>query len=486
MASKFIDEEELKRRLAEQAAEEETNNNNAFSALQNIIAEGNAQKNAGFQTNQNVNNWLGFNMATASPLRKALLEPETYTAPLSGGRSHGGGGRSDSEMQSTSNPLKSITFEDLQKAIAEGNANKTKEKDTVESNPAFDSWLGFDMGKASPVRVATLGSETYTTPKRSHGGSGAAIPENTKGEKDDETEPVIPPSGEGDGDGEKDDGDSGKIVSYAGDYIEELIEKIRSGRTSYSDRLDNLINDYMNRERFSYDPNADMLYQNYLAAMQNAGKMAMKDTMGQASMLTGGYGSSYATAAANGAYNNYLQKANDALPDYYNIAANAYEREGDDLLSQIKLLQNQDNDEYNRYVTALKNELSGTSSGTSSEKSPYTNTQFNNIREDLTKAFNEGGLEKYEAEAALIKDLPEAEKDAIDEWILDNGEVHYEMTSDGEWPNFVASNEYKDSWGETHTYAELEEMYEKGEISKETWDAIKKLTQVGQSTRTKK
>lgn len=135
-------------------------------------------------------------------------------------------------------------------------------------------------------------------------------------------------------------------------YADGLLQKLNTGRTQYTDELDSLIKDYKNRGSFEYDPNSDMLYQNYLTAMQNAGQMAMKDTMGQAAALTGGYGSSYSTAAANGAYNNYLQTANDNLVNFYNMAMDKYKLDQDKDLQAIELTKLQDDTVYDRLKDA--------------------------------------------------------------------------------------------------------------------------------------
>jgi hypothetical protein len=51
---------------------------------------------------------------------------------------------------------------------------------------------------------------------------------------------------------------------------------------------DKAMNEILNRKDFSYDLNGDMLYQQYKDNYINQGKMAMMDTMGQASAMTGG------------------------------------------------------------------------------------------------------------------------------------------------------------------------------------------------------
>lgn len=59
---------------------------------------------------------------------------------------------------------------------------------------------------------------------------------------------------------------------------------------------------------YSYDMNADPLYQQYADMYRNESKTAAKDIFGLASSLTGGYGNSYASTAASGIYSQYADK----------------------------------------------------------------------------------------------------------------------------------------------------------------------------------
>lgn len=269
------------------------------------------------------------------------------------------------------------------------------------------------------------------------------------------------------------------ISDDAIDYIGEQIEALGPQRNT---QIGDLINEYLNRADFKYDPNADMLYRNYLAAMQNAGQMAMRDTMGQAAMLTGGYGSSYATAAANGAYNSYLQKANEALPDYYNIAANAYDRQGNDLLSQIQLLQNQDDEAYSRWLDQMK--LNGTGTSASTEET-WTPAQENKTRQEalsIYKEKGEKGLFEY-LDSLSGYNLSDETIEGIIKFVEQYGQNDWEMTKDAWIPFPVARNEYIDSEGKTKTYSELEQEHKEGKISDEDWELIKSLTKKGQTTK---
>lgn len=137
-------------------------------------------------------------------------------------------------------------------------------------------------------------------------------------------------------------------------YANSILNALKSGRTAYTDQLNNIMNRIQNRKSFSYDMDTDSMFQNSLQSAMTTGKAAMQDTMGQAAALTGGYGSTYATSAANQAYNAYIQDAYNNLPDYYNMALEAYNMEGQNLYNQASMLQNADESWYNRIVNAYQ------------------------------------------------------------------------------------------------------------------------------------
>ncbi len=110
-------------------------------------------------------------------------------------------------------------------------------------------------------------------------------------------------------------------------------------------QADELLNSILNRKDFSYDFNADAIYQQYKDKYIQQGKMAMADAMGQASAMTGGYGNSYAASVGNQAYQAQLNNLNDVIPELYQMAYNRYNQEGQDLYNQHGLLM-QDYDKY--------------------------------------------------------------------------------------------------------------------------------------------
>lgn len=129
-----------------------------------------------------------------------------------------------------------------------------------------------------------------------------------------------------------------QLANKPGDYISQ-----------YADQMQALMDQYLNRDKFSYDMNGDALYRQYADQYQLMGQQAMMDTMGQAQAMTGGYGNSYAQSVGQQAYQGYLQKLNEVVPQLYQMAYDRYNQEGQDMLNQYGLLSNQDEMEYGRY-----------------------------------------------------------------------------------------------------------------------------------------
>ena len=81
--------------------------------------------------------------------------------------------------------------------------------------------------------------------------------------------------------------------------------------------------------------------------------MAMRDTMGQAASLTGGYDSSYGQAVGQQQYDASLQGLAELIPELYQTAYERYQDQGDALQKQYDLLGRQADLEYNRYRDEL-------------------------------------------------------------------------------------------------------------------------------------
>lgn len=113
---------------------------------------------------------------------------------------------------------------------------------------------------------------------------------------------------------------------------------------------DALYDKYTKRDPFSYDFNADALYQQYKDRYMQQGQMAMQDAMGQAAAMTGGYGNSYAATVGNQAYQQSLQQLNDVIPELYQLAYSKYKQEGQDMLNAMGLLEGDRAFDYGMYT----------------------------------------------------------------------------------------------------------------------------------------
>lgn len=100
---------------------------------------------------------------------------------------------------------------------------------------------------------------------------------------------------------------------------------------TYENQLNDLYGRIANRKPFSYDVNADPLYDLYKDKYIQGGKLAMKDTMGQAAALTGGYGNTYGQQVGQQAYDAYLQNLSAVIPELYGMAYDKWKDQGNDL-----------------------------------------------------------------------------------------------------------------------------------------------------------
>lgn len=189
-------------------------------------------------------------------------------------------------------------------------------------------------------------------------------------------------------------------------YTNQLLSQINSGRTQYTDRVNELMDSIANRASFSYDPDTDPLFQNYLNGAMASGKTAMQDTIGQASALTGGYGSSYATASANGAYNNFVQDAYNNLPEFYETALNAYNNETNDLYGKLGMYTQADERDYGRLTNAYGLNYASAQDMYGREYSNYWdslnyNTDVDKYNQDLAYKYNALAQDQAQYEASM-------------------------------------------------------------------------------------
>lgn len=105
----------------------------------------------------------------------------------------------------------------------------------------------------------------------------------------------------------------------------------------YAAQANALYQQLLQRGPFQYDLQGDMLYRQYADQYSQMGQTAMRDAMGTAAGLTGGYGNSWAGTVGNQAYQQYLGQLNAMIPDFYDRAYQRWLDEGDDMLTRYQL-----------------------------------------------------------------------------------------------------------------------------------------------------
>lgn len=263
-------------------------------------------------------------------------------------------------------------------------------------------------------------------------------------------------------------------VKQADTYIASQLQKIQSGKTSYSDQVKDMIAQIQGREKFSYDVDSDPLFQQALSSAMSSGKQAMQDTIGQASALTGGYGSTYATTAGNQAYNAFIEDAYNNLPEYYQMAMEAYQMEGDDMYRQLDMLNSADDKEYNRNLTAYD--------ATYQHRNRMYDESYQLFRDSKTDAYNMANLQLSE-HGQLVSDAVNNYNVSSDyantlygreyqQWSDSiNQAMQYAQMLNTNWWNTTNFNEgvreYEQNYAQTEHWNQEEMDYKKDALNKE-------------------
>ena len=122
--------------------------------------------------------------------------------------------------------------------------------------------------------------------------------------------------------------------------------------SKYTDMIDDILDSIMNRPKFEYgteELNADPLYQMYADSYKRNAQLAMRDTMANATALSGGYGTSYAQSVGQQAYDATMAGLNDRALDFYDRAYGRYQDELQDLYNQMGVVTGLDATDYSRY-----------------------------------------------------------------------------------------------------------------------------------------
>lgn len=251
-----------------------------------------------------------------------------------------------------------------------------------------------------------------------------------------------------------------EAYNQAMDLLNGKTQEFMDGKTKWTDQYEEAMNKYLNREDFEYDVDKDPLFQQALASAMNSGKSAMQDTIGQASALTGGYGSTYATSAGNQAYNAFIEDAYNNLPEYYNMALQAYQAEGQEMYNQVAMLGEADANEFQREYTEWQ-------------------AAFENANQIWNKDFSTWDAETNKAFQGIdvqLKEYGQKAQNAVD--LYTAASSRYESQNAIEFNNWQAeiekmgnifSIQNSDAWSQTN-FDEGVRQYEKNYQQTETWN----------------
>ena len=206
-------------------------------------------------------------------------------------------------------------------------------------------------------------------------------------------------------------------------------------------QYDDLLNKILNKEDFTYDVNGDALYQQYKDQYLTQGKLAMMDTMGQATALTGGYANSYAQSVGQQAYQGYLQQLNDKVPELYKLALDKYNSDRQDTYNQYSTLSNDRStkygewsDGYNRLVadrdywgTNYNNEYNR-EYGEWTDQFNMTNTLYGNASNAYNTSWNQD-YTTWEGNYNLLSD----QRDSAFNYALNLYDQYRDTVADDQW-----------------------------------------------------
>ena len=214
-------------------------------------------------------------------------------------------------------------------------------------------------------------------------------------------------------------------------------------QSKWQSQVDSIINKILNREAFSYDFNEDALYKQYADQYTRGGKLAMQDTMGQAAAMTGGYGSSYASTAGNQAYQEYMSKLNEVIPELYGMALDRYKMEGEEMYNQYGLLSAQEQQDYGRYMDSYNQWLTERdyATGRYDTERNFDYSKYNTDREFAYGQYSDNKSYAYNDYRNAIEDAKWKEQQEYNQYV-DSRNFDYGVYADDK---SYAYNDYRNA-----------------------------------------
>ena len=202
-----------------------------------------------------------------------------------------------------------------------------------------------------------------------------------------------------------------EVYSNAYDeYVNRVANPEDYGYNAYINDVNELFDRVMNQDRFSYDPKTDKLFQLYKQQYLNQGNRAMKNQMGVAAALSGGYNSSAAQTAAKKAYQNRMNELSEKASEAYQNSLDMYRYNRQNELDKFNTALNMNssgNDAYFRQTDSIGDKMNNAYNAFNDER----NFQFNQFNSDRDYYQNQSKnaqdqlnwLKEYELQQKIYK-----------------------------------------------------------------------------------
>ena len=238
-------------------------------------------------------------------------------------------------------------------------------------------------------QMQTQSNGSYLNPVTKYNNVFTAQPDNLQGSASANTAPAFQPS---------------QSLSNAQASLNQL-QANQPGEysSSYTSQINSMLDKILNRTPFSYDMNADPIYQQYKDQYVRQGQTAARDVTGQMAALSGGYGNSYAATAGNQAYQASLAQLNNIIPQLYGQAASNYYQQGQQMLGNLSALQSQDSNAYNQHQGLTNNYFNSLNAAQNAVNSAFSqeNTAYQNAAAqyqfDQSQAFQQAQANQAQA-----------------------------------------------------------------------------------------
>ena len=172
-------------------------------------------------------------------------------------------------------------------------------------------------------------------------------------------------------------------------------------KSNYTSAMKDNLTKVLNKGKFSYNADSDKLFSQYRDSYTASGKKAMEDTVGNASLLTGGYANSYTVTAGQQAYNEYMSKLSDKIPELEQRAYERYRDDEDSAYRRLSTLMELENTDYGRYRDEV------------GDYNANRQFEYNKSKDEIAQKNRDQEFEreKFESDRKYARDVYESDRD---------------------------------------------------------------------------